>query len=38
MIFEMLLTIAQILSVIVVIGAIGIILFHDPSGGDQGGH
>ena len=38
MIFQIILTIAQILSVIVVIGAIGIILFHDPSGGDQGGY
>ena len=38
MIFKILLTLAQILSVVVVIGAIGIILFHDPSGGDQGGY
>ena len=38
MIFKILLTLAQILSAIVVIGAIGIILFHDPSGGDQGGY
>jgi hypothetical protein len=32
------LPVMQFISVIVVVGVISIILFHDPSGGDNGGY